>query len=192
MRFSEERIKTWIAGFVLMMAAWLFIALVVLPLSRWKLGVEVQFDTETSRIVQLQERLSSLQHDLSSASDLPTQDLLWTAPQIGEVTAKIQSTLTNQARDSGLALRSIAPTGAEEEDFATFAKFRLEGEVRLDSTLNFLRKLEGNAPPLLVRNATLRRLNRPGNAEEYPLLFIQLELVAPVRVGGNSAPGVNQ
>ncbi len=154
----------------------------VRPVADWRMARFSAHTASVSETERLSVSVDRLKRDLAQLSQKEDLDLIWSAQEIGEVTAQVQASISAMARETGISLRSVTPGNAPDFPFVKTVGFRLEGEARLDQLLSFLRALEGANPALVVERAHLRRLNRVGEATELPVLFLQLELMAPVRV----------
>lgn len=171
-------------GLVLILAALIWTG-ALSPLSTWRSNSLAEHKNAIFELDKLRETTQKLQSDLDFYSQSEDQNYLWQAEQSGEATAKIQSGLNELAVKSGITLRSISPAAEKQLPFATGVAFRLESEATLDQILMFVLSIEFSEPALLTERATLRRLNRPGRTSEQPLLFFQLDIIAPVLIGAS-------
>ena len=167
---------------VLALAGLVWIALIS-PLSSWRSDSLLQHEAATREHSKMLTSTRRLQSEVEFFSQSGSQAYIWQAEQSGEATAKIQSELNNLATKSGITLRSISPAAAKQLPFTTGTTFRLEGEATLDQILSFVLSIEFNEPALLTERASLRRLIRPGRTSEQPLMFFQLDIIAPVLIG---------
>lgn len=178
-RFTAPSRRAISAGLALLLGIALVVA-VLMPLGSWRAAVlarKAAEDAELARLGATRLRLTAERDLLSGA--VPAVGI-WPAAPIGEVTARIQSELSALSRDSGVSLHSVAPTGPKPLASAATVGFRLEAQARLDQLSDFLRALEFHSPPILIAQAQLRRIARPGDVAEQPLVFFQLDLIAPV------------
>ena len=129
------------------------------------------------RLIASHATLGSEKAALGAHSGEP---LGWRGQRTGEVAARIQSDLSRMAREKGIVLRSVTPFDAEPVAQTRTIGLRVEVEAALDSALGLLRAIETADRPILVGRANLRRLNRQSASSVQPLIFMRLELVAPV------------
>lgn len=157
-------------------------AAVIQPGNTWS-DARVQTRAKlVGQIEKLRHSLAELQAERAQISSGETEGIFWTAERAGEATALVQSEISSIARARGLALRSIAPTEPRKLHSVTGVGFRLEAEAHLDDLMAFLRDIEFHSPTLMVERATLRRLNRVGQNDAQPVIFVQLDLLAPLRL----------
>lgn len=121
-----------------------------------------------------------LETSLSDTDDLGVY--LWQAKQAGEATARIQAALGEISRNNGIVLRSITPAAAPPVPYVEAVALRIEAEADLEQVADFVTALEQHSPVLLISRATLRRLNRPAFSEQ-PVVFFQIDLIAPYVIG---------
>ncbi|MCW3783543.1 type II secretion system protein GspM [Defluviimonas salinarum] len=159
---------------------------VALPIFDWRRSIETELATAGAEYKRLSESLDALTVRKRRLTETGGQLALWQARQTGEATARVQSVVTELARASGANLRALGPGPSHEFGLVQAVSLRLESEATLDQLSALLQKLEFHAPPLLVETATLRRLNRPGHATEQPLLFVQIDILAPVNLSEES------
>lgn len=131
---------------------------------------------------QLTTNIATLEREIEELSGGELTGVIWRSEQIGELTAQIQASIGDMALTNGLKLRSITPAGNRELPSTDATAMRVEGEATLDQLSNFLQELEFHEPVLMVDRAVLRRLNRPGRNPEQPLIFVQLQVLAPSRI----------
>ncbi len=105
--------------------------------------------------------------------------LIWEGLQSAEVTAKVQSALNDTARQNGIVMRSIAPAN-QRGQAADVLGFRLEFEASLPQLVAFLKEIEFGRPPIIITRANMRRLVRANQEEAQPVLFVQIDVNAPV------------
>lgn len=153
---------------------------VVAPLQNLKTGNFENRANGISEMRKLQDRIAILQLEKSRLSDRGQLDVLWQAERTGTATAMIQAEISRQALQEGIGLRSISPVRKRDLRLADAVGIRIEMEAGLDQFTDFLRSVEYHSPALLVERAALRRLIKPGNQSEQPLVFAQIDLSAPV------------
>jgi len=140
-------------------------------------------------IERLTRNIAALQAERAGLSDDGALGTVWTAQQMGEATARIQSSLSALAAARGVSLRSVSPTSQRDLSLANAAGFRLELEAGLDQLTGFLTDIEYHTPVLLVERASLRRLNKAGSGQRtQPLVFAQIDLLAPVTLQQGGQP----
>ncbi|SMR83564.1 Type II secretion system (T2SS), protein M subtype b [Aliiroseovarius halocynthiae] len=160
-------------------------AVLALPaLADWKADTIARLDAAEGELLSLNTRANRLAAQLQAVPEVEGKALKWHAGEIGVVTAQIQSEINQLATSSGIALRSIAPTGQGLVEDVQTVTFRLEAEATLDRLAQFLQSLEFGQPVLLVDAANIRRLNRPGAEGTQPIVFVQLGLSAPTELAG--------
>lgn len=156
------------------------------PLREWKMAAMRDRDAAVSEIERLGESIARLSAQRANIDDGGMAHIVWSAAQMGEATAQIQSALSAIASQRGVSLRSVTPTGQRSLSLSEAAGFRLELEASLDQFGGFLTALEYRMPVLVIERATLRRLNRPVSTNPVaglslqPLLFAQIDVLAPV------------
>lgn len=158
----------------------------------WITGIQPAFDAVRKTSEELHQKqvqksrltasIASLEHEIKDLTGGELEGVVWKAEQSGELTAQIQARLGDMASSNGVNLRSITPTGTREMPSTHATVLRVEGEATLDQLTAFLQELEFHTPVLMVERATLRRLNRPGQNLAQPLVFVQLEVLAPSRI----------
>ena len=181
---TSAHVKQIIAVAITGCLALLFWMSVITPVAAWKERQFSHLSDKKTQLQRLEQSIFRLKDEQRQLSQKDTLDVAWAAERMGEATARIQSAINTIARTNGLSLRSVTPTSPRELPFAHSAGFRIEAEVHLDKLTGFLRELEFNTPALVVDRATLRRLNRLGEATEQPVLYLQTDLIAPVRLTG--------
>ena len=160
----------------------------VVPLQEWRQSALNSRERALEGFQQLQDRIAALKAERAILSESGELGVLWRASQTGEATALVQSHLSQLATGSGVSLRSISPTRARDMTLAQASAFRLEMEAPLDKVASFLRDVENNEPALLVEKASLRRSNRPNSEQAQPLVFVQLEVLAPAQIDQEVEP----
>lgn len=119
----------------------------------------------------------------------PASDILfWQGARQGEIGAAIQSQIGSIARNAQIRLRSSAAIDAAPLAAVTARGFRIEAEAPLDKAVMFLRALERSEPPLVVTRTSLRRLNRRSTSQEQPVVYLRLEVAAPIQMAAKDAP----
>lgn len=164
---------------VIGLGVWVF---VILPILDWRRDIAAATQRNSQQIerhVASIEDLSSEQAQLQATSIDP---FLWTAREQGAATARVQERISQLASENGVSIRAITPTGAREIPSADAVSFRLEIEASLDQLTPFLAGVEEHTPALAIERADLRRLARPGPPPMQPILFAQLEILAPIRI----------
>ncbi len=185
-RFGSALSRT--LALALAVSSVLFIlALVVVPLSNWKRDLKAARAAAIDEAQRLTTTIAQLRKEAAEFSGGGIRDIVWPASQLGEVTARIQARIGELAQANELAVRSITPSGEREPALTRVVAFRLELEAELDDLAEFLIASEYHEPILAVERATLRRLARPGPPTEQPLLFVQLDILAPVQMPDGEA-----
>ncbi|MHA3915831.1 type II secretion system protein GspM [Halovulum sp. GXIMD14793] len=164
-------------------ALWLF---ALQPIWARVEAISLDLERKQDQKRRLEASRMMLEKEIADLQSGDVADFVWSAEQSGALTAAIQAQVGEIAARHGIQLRSITPTGTRELPSATGTRLRVEGEASLDALSMFLQELEFHQPVLMVEQAILRRLNRPGRLIEQPLLFMQIELVAPSRVLGDA------
>ena len=156
---------------------WLF---VVSPVAEWKGEQFAELQGLRADEARLERSLETLRDELVVLSGDGEVSFVWRSPQIGTATAEVQSALNTLASSTGISLRSITPLPAAQDNSRSTIAFRIESEAALDTLTDFLVALEYGERALVVRSATLRRLARPANEQIQPVVFFQMDVVAPV------------
>lgn len=154
------------------------------PLTRWKAEQINARVTAENALYAMHARRDNLATEITNVEQHDLTGLFWSAAQQGEATALIQSDISATASRHGILLRSVTPFKPREETLPGATGFRLEFEAHLDQLAGFLKEIEYDAPALVVSNTILRRLNRPGAPTEQPAVFVQIDVLAPVRLTG--------
>lgn len=169
-----------LAGTVLLgLLLWLF---AYQPLAAWKAST---INERTDAIFEqeaLKKRITSLTLETQSYGNDGVDQLIWQAEQIGEVTARVQTAINAMAQENGVVMRSIGPNRPQDASIGNVIGFQLEFEATLDRLSAFLQEMEFQQPVLLVSRANLRRLVRPGESGLQPQLFIQINVIAPIKL----------
>lgn len=160
-------------------------AMLVLPmLADWRSMKITHLNALEGELATLDVRSERLAAELALVKDSKTDGLKWQADGLGVATARIQARVSEFASENGIALRSMSPTGEAKLSGTPTVTFRLEAEATLDRLVSFLRTLEYGQPAVLVQASNIRRLNRPGNDGQQPVVFVQLDLSAPIEIAG--------
>lgn len=153
---------------------------VLAPLQEWRSSTLETRSKIIGEINQLERRIDTLGLEQAQLSSGHALDVLWRASQTGQVTARIQSDLSQLATARGINLRSISPVRSRDMNLAQATGFQIEMEAAMDQLSAFLRDIEYHSPALLIERASLRRLNKRNTNQPQPLVFAQIEVVAPV------------
>ncbi|NSX56913.1 type II secretion system protein GspM [Parasulfitobacter algicola] len=159
---------------------------VLSPLVTWRNQAQSNLLSAQTELARLERSIAQLQIEQTRLSADDATSILWMASQSGEATARVQANLSTMARQSGVNLRSISPVRARELAFSQAVAFRMESEATLDQVVSLLRAIEYSTPPLVIERANLRRLARPTRTSDQPLMFFQLEILAPVIMNENA------
>lgn len=157
-----------------------FWALAIQPLGEWRQAQLTELERTKLEIERLTLATARLEAERDSLQGETTISKLWDGTQPGEISARIQSHLNDAASESGISFRSITPLPPRSAGTYTSFGFRLEFEAGLGQLARFLQDVEYAAPALPVERATLRRVIRPGDRSEQPIVFAQIDIVAPV------------
>lgn len=178
-----QRLLTRLVVFaVALVVASLGYLLVIEPLSNWRNTTISTRNAIKDEMTRLNDSIARLQAEKQSFITDDLSALTWEGAQAAEATARIQSALNDMARETGILMRSIAPTNETSSDFPSAATFRLEFEASLDQLVPFLKAVEYGQPVLVVTRANFRRLVRTGQTGPQPDLFMQIDIAAPVRL----------
>lgn len=131
---------------------------------------------------RLETRIAQLQTDLAQLDGQSVEAIGWQGSRTGEISARIQSQIGERARAHGLQLRSVAAIEADDVAGSAATGFRVELQAPMDQAARFLRDLEIATPPILARRTNIRRLNRGRGQSPQPVVFMRLELAAPIIV----------
>lgn len=155
---------------------------VIEPLSTWRsdtLGNLQNAVTDESRLRAAISKMELEKAQFGTGSD---DVLTWSASQTGEAFARVQASLSETASANGISFRSITPLPTAEIDGLTRAPVRVEFEADLSQLSSFLQSVEYGIPALPIERAMLRRLIRPNETASLPVLFVQLDVAAPISV----------
>lgn len=150
------------------------------PAQDWKNDAIAQLSASQSENTKLVASLSRLNAKRAQLPGDTSLAIIWSAKRMGEATALVQSEISKLAAKHSIFLRSVTPVSSRDIPFTSAIGFRIEGEATLDELATFLIALEAYTPALIIENAILRRLTRPGRTAAQPDIFVQLNLIAPV------------
>ena len=136
----------------------------------------------TALEIRLQQRLSALEQDAQHLETLSVPNLARRGARDGEIDATLQAEIGRLARNAGVRLRSVTSTGEQTFSGHPALGLRVELESPLDRLLSFLLAIERSEPPIIPTRTTLRRLGRRGGNEPQPLVYLRLELAAPIAI----------
>lgn len=163
--------------------------LVVLPFVDDVATTRAQLERETRALWQLKASLAQLEAREAALSSEESAGLGWAGRQLGQVTAVVQARLSEVARTRGIRLRSVTSIPSEPIAETETVGLRLEAEAPLDQIAGYLRDVETLTPVILVRRLNLRRLSRPTDAAAQPVVYLRLELAAPIVLAAEGVPG---
>lgn len=155
---------------------------VVQPVVEWRIGTNdrlIESQMKARRLVSSIAALEKQNATLASGEEIGD---LWIASSEAEATALVQAELSSLARRSGISLRSMAPLQSPEMPLVSAVAFRIEAELTLDRLVQFLQTVEFQSPLLMIERANIRRLARGAVNSVQPTVFVQLDVVAPVRL----------
>lgn len=161
----------------------IFCAIFLVPIFSERTKTQIMRTTLEQEINDLRARSVSLNQQFSGVGQANVEQYLWKAKQAGEMTAKIQAELGKLATQEGISLRSIIPTVSKDFSQIETTGLRIEAEADLSQFKDFILTLEQHEPALFIERAILRRINRPGISSEQPLIFFQIDILAPVKIG---------
>lgn len=159
-------------------ATWLVI---IQPISAWANVQITERDTLKEQNLRLRQTVQRLDRERNSFELTDTGNLIWESHQVGQTTARIQQVINETATGQGIRMRSVAPGRSTISDIAEAIGFRLEFDAHLDQLTAFLRTIETNEPLLIVAQTKLRRLARQNSENTQPLVFVQMDVVAPIQ-----------
>lgn len=166
---------------VLLIAVWFLIAS---PIIQENSSLAADLQTAQAEKIRLAATITNLTFRLENGDSADLQGEIWQAKQAGEMTARIQAELGAIARANGITLRSVTPARAPQIPLVDSTALRIEAEADLAQFRALIIAVEQHSPALFIERATIRRLNRPGRISEQPLVFFQLDIAAPIRIGG--------
>ncbi|MEM1159381.1 MAG: hypothetical protein AAGJ28_00470 [Pseudomonadota bacterium] len=143
-------------------------------------GVRNDLGREAAMRSRLENTLLRLDVEATELNEARAEMPGWRGARIGEISASIQAAISREARRNGLALRSVTATEADDIATSSAAGLVTELQAPLDQATGFLRGLEGMTPPIIVRRINMRRVNRQDRDSAQPLVFLRLELAAPI------------
>ncbi len=159
------------------------------PLATWKADRLSTLQQERSALAGLEQRVTAMARESAALSSREDLGIAWQADRRGAATARVQSELNRLATTHGVTLRAIAPVRVRALPGLDSAGFRIEGEAPLDRLVPFLVTLDHHGPALMIEKATLRRLTRPGAPTAQPVLFVQMDLLVPMRLSLDTEGG---
>lgn len=184
MMHSSSKISRLVTLAVLLTFFGLIWLAILAPLAAWKMSSVAQLEAAQQEASRLQASIQRLQTEKAQLASGDISEIVWAAPLLGEATARIQARVSELASQEGLALRSITPIGERDFPLTGAVALRLEAEAPLDRLTNFFIKADHHTPVILINQANIRRLVRPGETPQQPLLFVQVEIVVPVDISG--------
>lgn len=182
--YASSKISRLATGAILVVLCGLVWALVLNPLAAWKKNSVAQLTEAQQETSRLQASIVRFQTEKAQLASGDISEIIWTAALLGEATARIQARISELASQEGLALRSITPIGERDFPLTGAVALRLEAEASLDKLTRFLIKVDHHTPVILIHQANIRRLVRPGELPQQPLLFLQIEIIVPVDITG--------
>lgn len=141
-------------------------------------------ERERDLLQRLETSLARLEIEAERLTQQDTKTPGWKAARIGEAVAIIQADISKRARAQGVVLRSVTAIDAEPIAGSQSIGLRLELEAPLDQAAAFVQQTEQVSPALLITRADLRRLNRQQDEVLQPVVFVRLEISAPVVLEG--------
>lgn len=170
---------------VLLMAVLLLvILLVVLPANTRVEQTVTQLEGSHLRVQKLDLSIARLTLDLQNIQSGDFSGLVWQGQKTGEVTARIQARLGEITSENGIQLRSITSVPTQKMQTLTTIGLRVEGEADLEQLARFLQTIEAHVPVLLVKRASIRRLNQTREFSAQPMLSFQIDVSAPILLEG--------
>ncbi|SFI65429.1 GspMb/PilO family protein [Jannaschia pohangensis] len=175
------RTRTLLLGLVI---AFGVLVLLAVPLLRdWKTDIQSARDDAAFETARLQRSIADLETEAAQLVGTGILDTVWRARQPGEALAIVQTEIGDLATRAAVSLRSMSPIPAPDLPLVDTLGLRLEGEMPLNRLVTFLLALEHHDRSLIVRSANIRRLPNGQDRFEQPLLFVQLDVVAPLVLG---------
>lgn len=165
----------------LLAGVWFFI---INPVIQTKSALTADLQSTQAEKNHLTAAIANLAFRLENGDAADLQGEIWQAKQAGEMTARIQAELGAIAHANGITLRSVTPARAPRMPLVDTTALRIEAEADLAQFRALIITIEQHSPALFIERATIRRLNRPGRISEQPLVFFQLDIAAPIRIGG--------
>lgn len=152
------------------------------PIWAVRQSVSAQVERESKRHQDLSARLAALIAEEERLSSIAVETIGWQGDRVGEVSARIQSEINLTARRLGLQLRSVTAIETEPLAGQETAGLRIEVEAPSDRAMSLIKALETTEPPILVSRMNVRRLNRNAPNLTQPIIYLRLELQAPVQI----------
>lgn len=166
-------------GALVAVGALVWLGLVV-PLQTWGNTQKEALSAAQSKTLHVLQSVQNLEAEKQALGAGAEFDGVWSAQNLSEATAKVQATLGDIARQNGISLRSISPLSQPSLPLLEAVAFRIEAEASLDKLVRFLRQAEYSDPILRVEKASVRRLSKLDLSGAQPIVFFQLEVLAPV------------
>jgi type II secretion system (T2SS) protein M len=148
-------------------------------LDDWKSGIDAELTSAQTDNRALNDRIERLQAQLAMLEGPNNERLVWQVTAIGELPRVVQEELTQLTVQTGNNLRNISPDHAVEFGSADARGLRLEFDGTLDQVVEMLDLIEAHDPPILIEQATLRRITTLGERAAQPAVIVQLNLVVP-------------
>lgn len=155
------------------------------PIQAWRISSFEALSRAQNEQKLLEGRIEDLRSRRASLTQEQLPIELWTTADLGRATALVQEAFVAVGREAGLEIQTVTPRDGVKAATAAAVGFRLEAEAGWDAVVGFLDSLERHAPPLLIDRAVIRRLNRPGERAEQPLVSLQIDISAPL-IQGNA------
>ena len=177
MRVSRDHIQTLISCAVLLAVFVLVWSVFLRPVFAYKSHLKAEIGSLQATNEQLQNSISNLKAITENRSEEAVSGIAWQGNSKGEVSAKIQSRLSELLRGNGVSLRSITPQISGTETGAAI-RLSVELEGPLDHVVAALRDIENNMPPLIVGKAGFRRVQTLTSGTSQPSVSVQLTISA--------------
>ena len=159
----------------------------VAPVLSWRMDTNTQLAISQGKADRLLNSIANLEHEYVALSAEADFGDIWKTNSVSEATAKVQASLGTIARQNGVTFRSITPLQSPEMALVDAVAFRLEAELTLDRLVELLRALEYSSPLILVERSNIRRLARGITGATQPIVFVQLDITAPVAIQEDGA-----
>ena len=174
-------------GAAVVLSAALFFGL-IRPWVNWSERIETDFDSNLNRISQVQGSITYLNQQLSTSNSEAAFGDVMRASDMGLARAQIQASLGDLALAHNLRFRTISPINSPKIDQFQSLAFRIETETDLASLRDFLVSLEQAKPMILVETGSLRRLSRNSSNAFQPMIYVQLDVFAPIILEDEALP----